>query len=69
MLFELLKIVLHTGEKWIIIVINLNSITSDVFLNAVTKQELLRFQKHRRNPYEVRPRNLAILEELLKCAV
>ena len=33
-LFELLKIVLHTGEKWIIIVINLNSITSDVLYLA-----------------------------------
>ena len=28
------KIVLHTGEKWIIIVINLNSITSDVLYLA-----------------------------------
>ena len=33
-LFELLKIVLHTGEKWIIIVINLNSIISDVLYLA-----------------------------------
>ena len=38
-------------------------------LNAITEQELIPFQRRRRNPYEVRPRNLSILEELLKCAV
>lgn len=51
---------------------NLNDVHADEglpILNAITERELIPFQRHRRNPYEVRPRNLSILEELLKCAV
>jgi hypothetical protein len=54
------------------IVMNLNDVHADEgmpILNAITEQELIPFQRRRRNPYEVRPRNLSILEELLKCAV